>query len=147
MDRGIPTEEVLQEMRDGDPPIHYIVGTPKGRLTKYEKRFFDQDWQKVREGVEVKELNSSGETYFLARSLDRVCKERSMRRRPLRALWNRLHQIKVSKHSRAIWKTDRFTINCKHGSKLIFLMFRMGVELPVQPPPRIEANRSVSPEN
>ena len=32
MDRGIPTEEVLAEMRACDPPIHYLVGTPKGRL-------------------------------------------------------------------------------------------------------------------
>src|SRR5215472_12196261 len=29
MDRGIPTEEVLQEMRDSDPPTQYLVGTPK----------------------------------------------------------------------------------------------------------------------
>jgi hypothetical protein len=36
MDRGIPTEEVLAEMRASDPPIHYLVGTPKGRLTKLE---------------------------------------------------------------------------------------------------------------
>jgi hypothetical protein len=31
MDRGVPTEEVLAEMRASDPPIHYLVGTPKGR--------------------------------------------------------------------------------------------------------------------
>ena len=28
MDRGIPTEEVLAEMRASDPPISYLVGTP-----------------------------------------------------------------------------------------------------------------------
>ena len=37
MDRGIPTEEVLAEMRQSDPPVHYLVGTPKGRLTQLEK--------------------------------------------------------------------------------------------------------------
>ena len=31
MDRGVPTEEVLAEMRAADPPVHYLVGTPKGR--------------------------------------------------------------------------------------------------------------------
>src|SRR5712675_316213 len=36
MDRGIPTEEVLAEMRASDPPIYYLVGTPKGRLSKLE---------------------------------------------------------------------------------------------------------------
>jgi hypothetical protein len=37
MDRGVPTEEVLAEMRAADPPVHYLVGTPKGRLTRLEK--------------------------------------------------------------------------------------------------------------
>jgi hypothetical protein len=31
-DRGIPTEAVLAEMRGSDPPVQYLVGTPKGRL-------------------------------------------------------------------------------------------------------------------
>ena len=38
MDRGIPTEEVLEEMRRADPPVFYLVGTPKGRLTKWKRR-------------------------------------------------------------------------------------------------------------
>src|SRR5207237_994483 len=37
MDRGVLTEEVLTEMRAADPPVHYLVGTPKGRLTRLEK--------------------------------------------------------------------------------------------------------------
>ena len=37
MDRGIPTEDVLAEMRQADPPVAYLVGTPKGRLGKLEK--------------------------------------------------------------------------------------------------------------
>ena len=32
MDRGVPTEAVLAEMRASDPPVQYLVGTPKGRL-------------------------------------------------------------------------------------------------------------------
>jgi hypothetical protein len=56
MDRGIPTEAVLEQMRQSDPPIFYLVGTPKGRLTRYEKSLTDQPWHKVREGVEVKLL-------------------------------------------------------------------------------------------
>ena len=42
MDRGIPTEAVLAEMREGDPPVHYLVGTPKGRLTRLEKALLAQ---------------------------------------------------------------------------------------------------------
>ena len=38
MDRGVPTEEVLAEMRAADPPVQYLVGTPKGRLDQLGKR-------------------------------------------------------------------------------------------------------------
>ena len=38
MHRGIPTEEVLKEMRCSNPPVYYLVGTPKGRLSKFEDK-------------------------------------------------------------------------------------------------------------
>jgi len=100
MDRGIPTEEVLAEMRASEPPIHYLVGTPKGRLGKLEAELLDQDWQQVREGVEVKLLPQSGEIYVLARSRDRVAKERAMRRRQLKKLWARLAELANMSQSR-----------------------------------------------
>jgi len=93
MDRGIPTEAVLQQMHESDPPISYLVGTPKGRLTRYEKSLTDQPWHKVREGVEVKLLTQDNEVYVLTQSRDRVHKERSMRRRQLKRLWERLHEL------------------------------------------------------
>ena len=93
MDRGIPTEAVLEQMRQSDPPIFYLVGTPKGRLTRYEKSLTDQPWHRVREGVEVKLLAQDNEVYVLTQSRDRVYKERSMRRRQLKRLWERLHGL------------------------------------------------------
>jgi hypothetical protein len=93
MDRGIPTEEVLEEMRHSDPPVNYLVGTPKGRLSRYEKALTDRPWHKVRDGVEVKLLAQDNEVYVLAQSRDRIHKERSMRRRQLKRLWKRLHQL------------------------------------------------------
>ena len=97
MDRGIPTEEVLTQMREADPPIHYLVGTPKGRLTRYEQRFLEKEWQEVRQGVDVKQIQDSQESYVLARSAQRVGKERSMRRRRLKQLWRRLKEIRAVK--------------------------------------------------
>ena len=97
MDRGIPTEEVLEEMRGSEPPVHYIVGTPKGRLTKFEKRFLEKDWEEVRAGVEVKDLEETGEHYILARSAKREGKERSMRKRRLKKLWKQLARIRATK--------------------------------------------------
>ena len=100
MDRGIPTAEVLQEMRLAESPIHYLVGTPKGRLTQLEKRFLNQTWEQVREGVNVKLLTKDGEVYVLAKSAGRVDKERAMRRRRLKRLWHRLHELQQQKLTR-----------------------------------------------
>ena len=47
MDRGIPTEQTLEAMREGDTPVRYLVGTPKGRLTRLEKSFLEIPWQEV----------------------------------------------------------------------------------------------------
>ena len=95
MDRGIPTQEALEQMRGSDPPVLYLVGTPKGRLRRLEKQFSQLPWQPVREGVEVKLLEVEAEVYVLAQSRDRVNKERGMRRRQLKKLWKRLHELQA----------------------------------------------------
>jgi hypothetical protein len=100
MDRGIPTEKVLAEMRAADPPISYLVGTPKGRLSKLEKDLVALPWQAVRQGVNVKLLPQEQELYVLAQSLPRIHKERAMRRRKLKWLWARLRQISAMKIDR-----------------------------------------------
>ena len=97
MDRGIPTEEVLTEMRHSDPPVYYLVGTPKGRLSKLEQELLGLSWQAVRPGVEVKLLAHEQELYVLAKSVDRVNKERAMRHRQLRALFKRLQELQAMK--------------------------------------------------
>jgi transposase len=100
MDRGIPTEKVLEQMRQSDPPLKYLVGTPKGRLSSLEKHLLDKPWQQVRPGVEVKLLTQPDELYVLAQSADRVHKERSMRRRQLKWLWARLKKLSTMKLKR-----------------------------------------------
>ena len=97
MDRGIPTEEVLEEMRASTPPVSYLVGTPKGRLSKLEKELAGREWHEARQGVKVKLLPQGGELYLLAQSRDRVAKERAMRRRRLRRLLTRLRQLQNMK--------------------------------------------------
>jgi hypothetical protein len=100
MDRGVPTEAVLAEMRNSDPPVQYLVGTPKGRLNRLEKHLLEKPWQDAREGVKVKLLAEDGELYVFAQSYDRVTKERAMRRRQLKWLWKRLRQITAMEVSR-----------------------------------------------
>ena len=94
MDRGIPTEETLEAMGTGPAPVHYLVGTPKGRLTKLEKAFVGKPWRQVRDSVQVKLLAEDGELYVLAKSRPRILKERGMRRRRLKKLWRRLHELR-----------------------------------------------------
>jgi transposase len=100
MDRGVPTEAVLAEMRAADPPVQYLVGTPKGRLTRLEKELVDKPWHDARPGVQVKLLPQDGELYVFAQSTDRVAKERAIRRRQLKWLWGRLKQLAGMKLSR-----------------------------------------------
>jgi len=91
MDRGIPTEETLEELaaRGG----RYVVGTPKGRLSKLEGALAGKPWQSVRDKVRVKLLDQDGEAVVFVESADRVLKERAMRRRRVRKLLRRLAEI------------------------------------------------------
>jgi transposase len=100
MDRGIPTEKFLAQMRASDPPVHYLVGTPKGRLSRLENKLTELSWKDVRDGIEVKLLAQEQEIYVLARSRDRVSKERGMRRRQLKRLWKRLKELQQMKLAR-----------------------------------------------
>ena len=93
MDRGVPTEAALQQMRASDPPVQYLVGTPKGRLTALECALLEKPWAQARPGVRVKLLEQDQELYVFAESRDRIGKERSMRRRQLKWLWHRLRQL------------------------------------------------------
>ena len=88
MDRGIPTEAVLKQMREAGPEMLYLVGTPRARVKKYEQQWLHLEWQKVRDSVEVKLFAQDGELYVLAKSEGRRAKEMAMRRKRLaRLLW------------------------------------------------------------
>jgi Transposase DDE domain len=100
MDRGVPTEATLTEMKTSTPVVSYLVGTPRGRLSKLEKAFLALPWEKAQESVEVKLLPQEGELYILARSTGRRLKERSIRRRRLKQLWRRLHELQQQKLKR-----------------------------------------------
>jgi hypothetical protein len=80
-------------MRESQPPVRYLVGTPKGRLSALEEALLQQPWQQARPSVRVKLLPHEGETYVLAESQDRIQKERSMRRRRLRRYLDTLKEI------------------------------------------------------
>ena len=100
MDRGIPTEETLEAMRRHDRPIYYLVGTPRGKLSQLEQAFLTQPWQQIRDEVQVRLLPRGEELFVLARSAGRVHKERAMRRRRLKKLWQRLRELQTQRITR-----------------------------------------------
>lgn len=96
MDRGIPTEAALEQMRTEG--ACYLVGTPRGRLGKLEAQLIEQPWQQVQSQIAVKLARDGEDLYVLTRSGGRRDKEQAMRRRKLKTLWTRLHQLQGMKY-------------------------------------------------
>ena len=96
MYRGIPSEAILQEMREPERQTFYLVGTPKGKINQHAKKWLDLPWQKVRDSVEVKLYQQEGELYVLAKSEGRQAKERAMRRKRLARLLRKLRVMRTS---------------------------------------------------
>ncbi len=78
MDRGMISQDNLEYLRAGGR--HYIVGTPKSQLRRFEQELLKADWQQVREGLEVKLCPSPDgeESFILCRSAERVAKEKAI---------------------------------------------------------------------
>jgi transposase len=96
MDRGIPSEALLKEMRAPERQTFYLVGTPKGKINQHEKKWLDLPWQRVRDSVEVKLYEHEGELYVLAKSQGRQAKEIAMRRKRLTRLLRKLRAMRKS---------------------------------------------------
>ncbi len=78
MDRGMVSEENLEYLRTGGR--QYIVGTAKSHLRRFERELLQEDWQKVREGLEVKLCPSPDgkESFIFCRSASRAVKEKQI---------------------------------------------------------------------
>ena len=94
MDRGIPSEAQLKDMRAPERQTFYLVGTPKGKINQHEKKWLDLPWQKVRDSVEVKLYEHEGELYVLAKSQGRQAKEIAIRRKRLARLLRKLRAMR-----------------------------------------------------
>ena len=96
MDRGVPSEAILKDMRSPERQTFYLVGTPKSKITQHEKKWLDLPWQKVRDAVEGKLYEHEGELYVLAKSGGRQAKENAMRRKRLARLLRKLRAMRKS---------------------------------------------------
>jgi transposase len=116
MDRGIPTEATLKQMRDDE--MAYLVGTPKTLLKKLGKSLVDKPWEKVHEGMSVKLLEEDQELYVQARSRDRQKKENAMRRRKLKKLVHGLNRLKRRKKIKRDYLLERIAVLRKEAGRV-----------------------------
>lgn len=98
MDRGIPTEEVLAQMRDEN--IQYLVGTPRAMLNKLQYKLLELEWKQANDNVVVKLLAQDNELYVLAKSKDRRAKERAIRKHKLRKYLQGLARLRKNCRNR-----------------------------------------------
>jgi len=99
VDRGMVSEDNLAFLREGER--RYIVGAPKGTLKKFERQLLAEDWNTLRDGLEVKLCASpdgTSETFILCRSRDRREKEQAMHQRFERRIAAGLERIAASCH-------------------------------------------------
>ena len=96
-DRGMMSKANMEFMESGNR--RYIIGASKGTLKKFERQLLREDWQVIREGLEVKLCPSPDggkETYILCRSRDRREKEKAMHERFERRIDEALGKVKAS---------------------------------------------------
>jgi transposase len=106
-DRGIASEKNLEALRRSGGL--YLVGTPRTLLRKVEKELLEENWTRVREGIEVKCVGSpdgSSDTFILCRSSDRQTKEAAIHDRFERQIEERLVRIDAAVKSGRLRSRD-----------------------------------------
>lgn len=126
MDRGMVSEDNIDFLLSGGR--RYIVGTPKAMLKQFEAEVLADDWNTIRDGLEVKlcrrpretaeassdtdaasDSGSDEEIFILCRSRDRSKKEEAMVRRSEEKIAERLTKMKArcEKQKRDPMKVER----------------------------------------
>jgi transposase len=96
LDRGIASRKNLDFLRQRRQS--FLVGAPRSRLGEFDGELCTRDWRQVRPHVEVKSVERQGQTYVLARSIQRRAKEKAIRRRQLLGLHRDLTRL-----ARRVW--------------------------------------------
>lgn len=91
LDRGIASQKNLDFLRERNQS--FLVGTPRSRLGEFDGELCMRDWHHVRAHVEVKSVQRDGQTYVLARSIQRRAKEKAIRKRQLLGLHKDLKKL------------------------------------------------------
>ena len=100
MDRGMVSQANIEFLQSGGR--RYLVGTPKSMLKQYEQQLLTDDWEVIRDGLEVKQVASPDgeEVFILCRSAERRQKEKAMHERFAQRIEQGLERIAHSCQSR-----------------------------------------------
>lgn len=96
MDRGVVSEANLAAIRKRGG--QYLVGTPRSQMKRFENELLQENWTRVREDVEIKQIPipQGEETYILCRTAGRKEKEKAIRERFSVRLENALRGLEKS---------------------------------------------------
>ena len=109
MDRGVPTDDTLKQMREDG--YKYLVGARRGHIRGIGDKLDEAEWEEVQKGISVKVVRADGEdgrpgdTFVLTRSEARSLKETSMRVKKIRGAMKTLFAID-GRIGRAKWKAS-----------------------------------------
>jgi transposase len=126
LDRGIASEANLAFLRGRGQS--FLVGTPRSRLSEFEAELCTRDWGHVRPHVEVKTVQRDGETFVLARSIQRRAKEKAMRKRQLLGLHRELRKLagavsagRLKNADKAVERVGRLRERWPAASRFVFV--------------------------
>jgi len=97
MDRGMISEDNLAFLKQNDR--RYIIGTPKSELKQFERELLSEDWQAIREDLEIQYCSTpqgEKETFILCRSAARKEKERAIIQRYITHIEEGLDKLKTA---------------------------------------------------
>jgi transposase len=106
-DRGVASERNLEALRRAGGL--YLVGTPRTLLRKVEAQLLEENWTRVRDGIEVKRVafpDGSQDTFILCRSSDRRAKEAAIHDRFEQRMEERLGRIESAVRSGQLRSRD-----------------------------------------
>ena len=66
MDRGVPTEKTLSDMRAKG--FRYLVGSPRSMVDALGKKLVGREWTHVKDGIRVKFATDGADKYVLTHS-------------------------------------------------------------------------------
>ncbi len=115
MDRGMVSDENIEFLKQSGR--RYIIGTPKSMLRRFESQLLDDDWDTIRDGLEVKKCAApdGDETFILCRSRERREKEKAMHERFEKKIEQELRKIEESCRKRKY----KLTVIAKRVGRLL----------------------------